>query len=137
MGIMDECKPEELLRGLKIRVTSQRLLVIGQLIHCEKAISAYQLHDALSQSIDLATVYRILSHFKEKGLVREIRSIGGTGFYELACKHHPVHPHFRCERCDDLICLDDLDFDKALDSLSLKNISINAITLSGCCENCL
>ena len=133
---MDKCKPEDLLRSLNIRVTSQRLMVIGELITSEKAMTAYHIHDALSQALDLATVYRILSHFKEKELVREIRNTSGVCYYELACHHHPAHPHFRCEQCDELICLDEIDFQKALDSISTKNIQINSITLSGRCDKC-
>ncbi len=26
--------------------------------------------------------------------------------YELACEHHPPHPHFQCHACREIQCLD-------------------------------
>lgn len=78
------------------------------LLALEGPFTAKALYERLLQEapVDLATVYRFLALLHEKGIVREMRGEEGTQFFEKACIHNPLHPHFRCTRCKRIFCLD-------------------------------
>lgn len=89
--------------------------------------------------MDIATVYRTLQQFKQKGVVREFLGNDGTVNYEYVVANVPAHPHFQCEKCQGLICLDALGFDDALyfsNMAGRHQIHSISITLSGVCEEC-
>jgi Fe2+ or Zn2+ uptake regulation protein len=89
--------------------------------------------------IDRVTVYRILSLFKQRGIIREITSTGGVNFIEMATQENPVHPHFSCRSCGMLSCLEPLTFSQshqlisANEDYSVDHIEIN---ISGICSGC-
>ena len=71
------------LRKAGISKTSQRLAVLNILFAATKPLSANAIRQALKTktSIDKVTVYRILSVFKERGIILEIASAGGVGYF--------------------------------------------------------
>ncbi len=71
-------------------------------------------------SIGIATIYRGLNQFTELGITKEL-NIDGTNFYELKMfGKKPLHIHFKCNNCDELIDIDDTD-------LSIEYINLNHI----------
>ena len=52
------------------------------------------------------TVYRILEDFTRRGMVRKLTLEGRVNHFELACEHHPPHPHFQCHTCREVQCLE-------------------------------
>ena len=94
---------EEALREAGLRVTHQRTLILGKLRQVEH-ISAEEIYNLLSQegvSVNLATVYRVLSDLEEVGLVEKHSFRGNQSVYEL-CKHGH-HDHLICVDCGRII----------------------------------
>ncbi len=94
-----------------------------------------------SRGIDKVTVYRILSLFRQRGIIREIASAGGASYFEMATLENPLHPHFSCRNCGAFTCLSPLPFTQApelilsKDDYSVDHIEINISGLCACCRN--
>jgi len=129
------------LRKAGISKTSQRLAVLNILFAATKPLSANAIRQSLKTktSIDKVTVYRILSIFKERGIIREIASAGGVGYFEMITSENHLHPHFSCRNCGTLTCMAPQPFIKmpdlilSKDNYSIEHIEIN---VSGLCSYC-
>jgi len=136
----DEIKEE--LREKGIKNTRAKGLLLHILKNADAPMDVNSLH-AESQketSVNLVTVYRTLQQFHEKALVQEFIGKDGASQYEYIPKGSIAHPHFQCETCNRVICLDELGFDDALYfSTMAKQHRVNSIniTLNGVCEACL
>jgi Fur family transcriptional regulator, ferric uptake regulator len=101
------CDASQTLRNAGLAKTTQRLAVLEKLIG---AAGPLNVHDILAETrgtlkINRVTVYRILASFREGGIIREIEAGNGISYYEMACLHNPIHPHFHCRLCGGLICM--------------------------------
>lgn len=136
---MDKCDSRNLLRTNNLKVTKQRLMLLNSIISSNSIFSANDLHKELKSDMDLATIYRILGAFLEKGIVREILTPEESKIYELACIHNPVHPHFNCNICGKISCLEAAD-ENLLSKLKAEYsnflISDISIQFTGTCINC-
>ncbi|MFT7879812.1 MAG: Fur family transcriptional regulator [Sulfurimonas sp.] len=136
----DEIKEE--LREKGIKNTRAKSLLLHILKNAEAPMDVNSLHRACQKetSVNLVTVYRTLQQFHEQGLVEEFLGKDGVSQYEYIPKGAKAHPHFQCEKCNRVICLEELDFDKALYLSNMaKQHKVNSvnITLNGVCEACL
>jgi Fur family transcriptional regulator, ferric uptake regulator len=121
--------------------TSQRLAVLNVLLKATTPLSANIIRQSLKSkaSIDKVTIYRILSLFRQRGIIREIASAGGVSFFEIITLENPMHPHFSCRNCGAFTCLSPIPFTQAQESIlsgndySIENIEIN---ISGICSDC-
>lgn len=131
----------ETLQRAGIAATTQRQAVLKILHNADQPLSINTIREQLETKtrINKVTVYRIMSLFKEKGIVRDISAAGGAVFFEMATSDHPVHPHFSCKNCGTLSCLTPLTFSQArrflaiLDNVNAEHIEIN---LAGLCKDC-
>ena len=136
---MDKCDAAAILKQNELKVTQQRLLLLESIIDSERVFSTISLHEKVKNSMDLVTIYRILSIFLDKKIIREIVSNETTRFYELSCEHNPIHPHFTCNKCKRIICLNQIE---NTDISNLKKYSGDNLTddviiqLTGTCSNC-
>ena len=136
---MEHCDAHEVLKHNKIKMTRQRIEVLELIIELQTTFSASILHERLQDHMDLVTIYRILNLFKEKKIIREVLSDKEERIFERACIHNPVHPHFYCNNCKQLFCLDELP--EEIRNLILgeyKEFQIEDISLqlSGICNKC-
>lgn len=133
------CDSKEILRENSIKVTRQRLELLEKILSMDTMFTAQKLHETLIDSMDLATIYRIIQVFLEKSIIREVYGSNETKLYELSCSHNPVHPHLQCNICSELICLPAIE-GSTLNSLinHYSNIRIDDISLhlTGICEKC-
>ena len=131
------------LQKAGISKTSQRLAVLDILLKATMPLSVNTIRQALETkaSIDKVTVYRILSLFRQRGIIREIASSGGANYFEIATLENPLHPHFSCRNCGAFTCLAPLPFTQAPelilsnDDYSIDHIEINISGLCACCRN--
>ncbi len=136
---MDKCDAKTILKINKLKMTNQRIKLLQTIIDSERVFSAASLQEKVKEEMDLVTIYRILSIFLNNKIIREVSSNETTRFYELSCEHHPVHPHFICNKCNKIICLSALTNS---DIVSLKKYSENNIVeniniqFTGICHNC-
>ncbi len=138
---MSVCVASDLLRSKKLKITERRELILSLILAAERPVSAKDLHEMATEkgSVDLVTVYRVISLLLEKGLIREIIGDSGTSFYEKACEHNPVHPHFHCGECGQVYCLEPLTFEEGLILGRVgKGFRIASVSLDikGVCEKC-
>lgn len=122
-------------------MTGARNSILELILDSKSPISANDLHKQLNQSsnIDLATVYRTLKMFDEKGIIRTIRVDGETAYYEKSCEHNPLHAHFHCEVCGTIECLDPFGFDESSAFLRMargKQVSSVELVIKGRCSRC-
>jgi Fe2+ or Zn2+ uptake regulation protein len=121
--------------------TSQRLAVLDILLKATTPLSVNTIRQSLETKarIDRVTIYRIISLFRQHGIIREIASAGGANYFEIATQENPLHPHFNCRNCGAFTCLAPLTFTQApelilsKDDYSVDHIEIN---ISGLCAYC-
>lgn len=138
---MDKCSTERLLKTTNTKMTAPRSRLLTLILDSTSPVTANDLHEAVSADshIDLATVYRTLKVFAEKGLVRAVNIDGDTTYYEKSCVHNPLHAHFYCVECGKVECLDPYGFDESAAFLKMaknKNITSVELVLKGRCSKC-
>jgi Fe2+ or Zn2+ uptake regulation protein len=142
--MIEDMKDADALQQLRksgLSKTPQRIAVLNILINAAAPVNISALRQALAAKIriDRVTVYRILSLFRQHGIIRDVTSTGGISYFELATMENPVHPHFICRQCESLSCLQPLTFSQASQwfpsdgDYSIENIEIN---ISGICADC-
>jgi Fur family transcriptional regulator, ferric uptake regulator len=141
-GETAHCDPSQTLRNAGLAKTTQRMAVLEKLIG---AAGPVNVRDILAETrgkvkINRVTVYRILASFREGGIIRQIEAGNGTAYYEMACLHNPIHPHFHCRRCGSLTCMAPLTLSQALDWLtrsytfSVESIDVHITGICGPCR---
>lgn len=136
----DEIKEELREKGIKNTRAKSFLLHILKNAEAPMDVNSLHVESQKETSVNLVTVYRTLQQFHEKALVEEFLRKDGVSQYEYIQKGAKAHPHFQCEKCNQVICLDELGFDDALYLSNMaKQHKVNSIniTLNGVCEECL
>jgi Fur family ferric uptake transcriptional regulator len=103
-----QCNYEELLSGVDLEATSNRMHVLEVVGDNKFPLSASDIYKILERSstINQVTVYRILDLLVEHGIVERISTGGRAFYYGLAPNdHHKPHPHFYCKNCGQMDCL--------------------------------
>lgn len=131
---------EDILTRKEVKPTSNRILVMRELIKASHPVSLADLEISLGFSMDKASIFRVLVLFSEKDIVHEIEDGSRSLKYELCHSgtHHTIadeHVHFYCERCKKTYCFENV-------SVPLINIpegflphDINYM-VKGICPNC-
>jgi len=85
-----------------------RLAILEILGATPRALRASEVLELIRarRRVNKVTVYRILDDFTRRGLLRRLSLEGRVSHYELACEHHPPHPHFQCRLCREIQCLE-------------------------------
>ena len=92
------------------RNTKGKSLILETLKNSRQAISHEKIQAELGQSVDRATIYRVLNRFCEEGTVHKIIGDDGKQYFALCLnchekEHHHNHLHFRCLNCGKVECL--------------------------------
>lgn len=131
---------EDILTRKEVKPTSNRILVMRELIKASHPVSLADLEISLGFSMDKASIFRVIELFSEKDIVHVIEDGSRSLKYELCHSgtHHTIsdqHVHFYCERCKETYCFEDV-------SVPLVNIpegfSPHAINymIKGICPKC-
>ena len=130
----------ELFIKKKIRVTSFRKEVLHVFQENDHAITVAQIESAIGKH-DRITLYRTIKTFIDKGLIHEIVMPGDIKKLALcqdSCDDHAHvhthnHVHFHCEKCNEVICVDN-----ELPVVSLSGYQIDSIEIQahGICPAC-
>jgi Fe2+ or Zn2+ uptake regulation protein len=137
----DQCNfRAALLRG-HLRPTALRLEVLETLGGENRAWQAREVLEAIRarRRVNKVSVYRILDDLVRLGLVRKLPSEGAAAHYELACEHHPPHPHFQCQACGEVQCLEPVPLEQLWRELKgpLGNrVDYLEIRAAGLCRRC-
>jgi Fur family ferric uptake transcriptional regulator len=131
---------EQLLKKHHLRVTDSRKQVLDIFLNKKFAISHSFLEQELKHSHDRVTIYRNLYSFLENGIIHKVLDEGGSSKYALcsSCndhKHTHDHVHFKCEKCGETKCLNELPIPviKLPNGFIAKEIGI---LIQGICDKC-
>ena len=129
------------LQHAGIAKTPQRLGVLNIFLAAKTPLSLNTIKKRLAAQVrfDKVTLYRILSLFKNLGIIREVTSRNGANYFEIASKDNPVHPHFNCLDCGALTCMEPLTFSQSRQLISPKedySVDHIEINISGLCADC-
>ncbi|MDE7381884.1 MAG: transcriptional repressor [Muribaculaceae bacterium] len=131
----------ELLELNGIRPTPNRLLVVDSLSRSKTPMSLLELETALD-TLDRSSISRVLNLLSSRSLVHTLEDGRGISKYELCHGSHShegldsdVHPHFYCEVCNKVTCLDCLEIPSLHLPESYKVHSVNYM-IKGICPNC-
>lgn len=141
----DHCNAAEMLKNSGLSLTSQRLSVLNVLLKEEKPLNAKEIldlcHDKApdTRKMNKVTVYRIMESFRNGGIVRELPTESGVKYFEIACRHNPVHPHFYCTDCGAMACLGPLTATDIWEWFAMPHasrIDRISVNITGLCKNC-
>jgi Fur family transcriptional regulator, ferric uptake regulator len=122
------------------RMTRQRRIVMQILEESQAHLDADSIHAlarARDEKISLATVYRALALFKQRGLIEEQRLGEGHGHFEKA--QDTPHYHFTCSQCGRVIELEDhqvLELARRLFTDQGLQVETIQLLVSGRCGEC-
>jgi len=129
------------LRARGFRLTPQREIILSVLHRIEGFATAEEIHqrvNAISQSIDISTVYRTLELLQDFHLVAAIDLGDGQNHYELL-KLHEHHLHLVCQRCGKIqgVGLEKIEpFIEHVEETYGFRIDVDQLTIPGVCETC-
>ena len=131
---------EKILDQKGLRITAMRLLVLEQLLLQQTPSGLNALQTALPRA-DRVTIYRTLKTFSENGIVHPIENGTAEVKYALckafctASKHLDKHPHFHCQKCQRIICLETLQVPELAYPKGYQAQEVS-VTVKGICANC-
>ncbi len=130
---------ENHLIGKGIKPTANRILILKEMMRNTHPVNLADLEIALDP-MDKGSIFRVLQLFSEKEVIHVIEDGTRSLKYELchAEDHHTAsdqHPHFFCERCGSLYCLDKMPLPAANLPDGFKVKSIN-LMIKGICSKC-
>lgn len=133
-------KIENLLKENGLKITPSRTSALETIYSSRVALKSSEI-EALHADLDRVTLYRTLNALENAGLVhRIIDDVGNVKYAGCAkdCDHHKAHDlhlHFKCEVCDDTVCLEDVEVfpPKLPDGYILNQLFTTA---TGICKSC-
>ena len=137
---MNEQNRKHILKNHKLRITNCRLDVIDYFLHKKSTLSQRDL-EAKFSLYNRVTLYRTLNSFLESGILHKIPNEIGAATYGLCYEtctpedHLHNHIHFKCNRCEQIECLDK----ETVPHISLpKGYQIHAVNMivDGVCRMC-
>lgn len=132
---------DRLLRDFQMRSTPVRQEILGLFLAKNYALSHHDIETEVSNSLDRVTVYRTLKTFLDKGLIHKVLDDEGSLKYALcnaACttaEHHHDHVHFKCTRCGQTNCLEDVDLPGVKLPRGYQMEAVNVL-VQGICDRC-
>lgn len=104
---------ENILDVKGVKPTSNRILVLKELMNATHPVSLADLEAMLDYSVDKASIFRVLEVFSGKDVVHVIEDGSRSLKYELchSVGHHTIsdqHVHFYCEECEKTYCFENV-----------------------------
>jgi Fur family ferric uptake transcriptional regulator len=129
-----------LLEGVGVRPTSQRVIVLTELMDERNDLTAQQLHQRLrsrGERLGLATVYRTLGLLAEEGVIDSLSHRPGELCYRWCGEGH--HHHLVCSSCHHVVELDQCELEPWLERSSAAHGFVTTghrLEVSGLCGDC-
>lgn len=123
-----------------MRKTKASQAILDTLRSSERAWTHKELQDALGETCDRVTTYRVLNRLTEEGLAHKVSDLEGAVRYAAchSCESHEAHAHahlhFTCSKCGETRCLEKVEVAFALPA-GFKMAESN-FSVSGECDRC-
>jgi Fur family ferric uptake transcriptional regulator len=135
-------KAGEILKDHGLNRTTIKIDLLTQLSKSSSPLSVAELHQKTGKSCDISSIFRSMSQFKEKGIVKEI-NLGEDFFrYEVATlephHHNHHHHHVRCRKCGAIKLIEKCDitiFSKMISKLGFSEME-HHLEFTGLCSKC-
>jgi Fur family ferric uptake transcriptional regulator len=139
-GSLSQEAAKEILHAKGINKTKVKISILRELSRSRRPLSVQEIHDGLKQNCDVSTVFRTITQFKEKNLIREVNFEEGFFRYEIAASEesHHHHHHIRCRKCGHIQNIEKCDlseFEKAISKLGFVEME-HRLEFSGLCSKC-
>ena len=130
---------EEKLNKRHIKPTAMRDLVLKVLTEQKSAISLSELENKFEKA-DRVTLFRTLKTFEVNKLIHSIDDGSGSVKYALCldscmCNPEDLHVHFKCNKCNETYCLNDIPVPGIALPVGFELKTINMV-VKGICSNC-
>ncbi|APM38013.1 Fur family transcriptional regulator [Clostridium kluyveri] len=135
---------KKLIKNKGYEFTIQKRILLLEMINANTHLSVKQIYERIKdKNVGLATVYRSLKIFGELGIVKKI-NVDNINYYEIKIfSGKPLHVHFKCDKCNSIIDVDNLEQDLSYIKLNKKIEEKNDleiydvdIMLKGLCSKC-
>lgn len=135
----------DLLKRMDLRRTPVRLGVLKVLAAAAQPLGVQQVLEQLPEHTDTVTVYRTLNTFTAKKVVHRVRGEDRTWRYALspgdaAAQAPHTHPHFVCETCGVVECLEGsaipTNLVRTLKVADRYDVRYPEVVLHGLCPKC-
>ena len=137
---LTEQKAKEKLTENGLNRTKGKIKILQEIARSEKPLSVAEIHTKLKESLDVSTIFRTITQFKEKHLIHEINLEEGFFRYEMSSddqkNHH--HHHVRCRTCGDIKHIEQCDlgpFEKLIEKLGYAEME-HKLEFTGLCPKC-
>ena len=133
-------QPAELLGRSGVRITRQRLQVVGELVREPNDATAQQLFERLrsrGENVGLATVYRTLALLSERGAIDTLTHHAGELCYRLCGDVH--HHHLVCSGCHRVVELPECDLETWISRSAARHgftATGHQVEIVGLCADC-
>lgn len=131
---------KEELKELALKATPARKAVLDLLESSSKPLDIISVFEYLKKrkiSSDIATVFRIINAFTDKGLTKKIEFREGKFRYELSAKED--HHHLVCNKCGNVEDVSDCNIkslEKDIEKKKKFKVLNHSLEFFGLCSNC-
>ena len=126
---------EEILERAGIKPTSNRILVLREILRSGHPLSLMDL-DEILDSLDKSSISRVLSILLEHGAIHAVEDGRGIVRYETSHESdNDMHAHFYCERCRKVYCFEDIPTPSVKLPAGFYSRSVNYM-IKGICPGC-
>lgn len=129
----------DILKASGLKVTPARIALYDFLRDAQFPQTAHEAQEGTKKAgVDLVTIYRTLTSFEEKGLVRRVDLARESLSYELSDDHHHHIVCTDCNKVEDVTIVGDerLVADVLKKTKSFSSISRHSFELFGLCNTC-
>jgi Fur family ferric uptake transcriptional regulator len=136
----EQARATELIEGVGLRATRQRVTVLSELMVEHDDATAQELHERLrrrGERLGLATVYRTLGLLADEGVIDSLSHRQGELCYRLCGEGH--HHHLVCTSCHRVVELEDCELGPWLERISGAHGFVTTghrLEVSGVCADC-
>lgn len=121
------------------RKTKSLGLILSIFENSTEAISVVDLITKFKGDMNKTTVYRILERLESEGAIHSFLGANGLTWYAKcqqcnAHHHNDIHPHFQCEDCGKVECL---EINIPIPTVDNKIIQSANVLLKGQCADCI
>lgn len=129
------------LKNMGLKATYPRIQIL-EIFESSKdrhlsAEDVYRMLIAKDVDIGLATVYRVLTHFEQKGYLRRSQFDATKAVFEVNNVEH--HDHLICTECGKVVEFNDTEIEKRQEKVSKEHgfdLRRHSMVLYGICKDC-
>lgn len=135
----------KMLREADFKITDQRRMIVELLAKTDKALSPYDMRDALKKrkiNADVVTIYRVLETLEKLSLAHKVLAVNGyvrCSTEEVNEKKKFCHHYLLCKKCHKIDEVEGEDLTKLEKKIARDKkfrVDSHYLEFTGVCKNC-